>query len=318
MAHRAAVRLLPAAEPPGQLTRDVLRFAAVGSIALVISLVVFQRVEVLFLQHFSDDEQIALYSVPFSIVVVLLLAPRSLNMVIVPTVATLIGAGEVAPIRSGFGRAVRMTLVLAVPVTALAAAVGPELITLLYGSAFEDSGPVLLVLLATIPFVPLMALSQSLLIGLGRQWVPTAILTVTAAVNISLAFALIPPYEAVGAAIANATAQVFGAVALVAYASACVGGVVLDRGALARALVVALFAGGAAFAVVAALPPVAGPVLATVLFGLLAVPLAALLRVIPPDDASWLAGLLGPRLGSSVRRSVGVLWHAPVVWSRNR
>jgi O-antigen/teichoic acid export membrane protein len=318
LARRVARNLLPRAEPPGELTRNVIRFAAIGSIGLVISLVVFRRTEVLFLQHYSTDTQIALYSVPFSIVVVLLTVPRSLNMVVAPTVASLVGAGEADRVRPGFGRALRLTLAFAIAATALGVAVGPEFITLLYGPEFAGAGPVLVVLLVTLPFVPLMTLSQSVLLGLGRQWVPTGILAITAVVNIALDFALIPSFDAIGAAVANSTAQVLGAGALVVYASVCVGGVSFHLPAVVRSAVAAAVAGAAAFGVVAVLPPIAGIPLATVVFLIVALPTAIVVRALAEDDAAWIAASLGPRVGRPVRRAVDVITRTPVAGTRDR
>jgi O-antigen/teichoic acid export membrane protein len=166
--------------------------------------------------------------------------------------------------------------------------------------------------------VPLMTLSQSVLLGLGRQWVPTGILAITALVNIALDFALIPSFDAIGAAVANSTAQVLGATALVVYASACVGGVAFHLPAVVRSTAAAAVAGAAAFGVVVFLPPIAGIPLATVVFLIVALPTAIVVRALADDDAAWVAASLGPRVGRSVRRAVAVIPRAPVAWTRDR
>jgi len=175
LARRAARQMLPADEPVGDLTRRVWRFASITAIGVVITLVVYRRTEVFFLERFSTETQIALYSVPFSLIETLILLPKTIGTVIAPAVATLFGAGRHDRIRSGYNRSLRIVLPLSIFATAAAVAIGPSLITLLYGSAFGRSGVILIILVSTLPFVPLMAVSASVLLGIGKQWVPTGI-----------------------------------------------------------------------------------------------------------------------------------------------
>ena len=56
-----------------------------------------------------------------------------------PAVSTLIGAGDDGRIRPGFGRALRLVLLLALPPAAAGMAFAPELVTLAYGSRFDGA-----------------------------------------------------------------------------------------------------------------------------------------------------------------------------------
>ena len=96
LARRAARRMLPEDEPIGDLARRMWRFAGIGAVGVIINVVVYRRTEVFFLERFSTDTQIALYTVPFSLVETLILLPKTVGMVIAPAVATLFGAGEQA------------------------------------------------------------------------------------------------------------------------------------------------------------------------------------------------------------------------------
>ena len=202
--------MLPEDEPIGDLARRMWRFAGIGAVGVIINVVVYRRTEVFFLERFSTDTQIALYTVPFSLVETLILLPKTVGMVIGPAVATLFGAGEHDRIASGFNRALRIVLPLSFFATAAAVAVGPTFIRLLYGSEFKGAGTVLVILISTLPFVPLMAVSGSVLLGIGKQWWPTGIGAVAAVANIGLDAWLIPRYNAVGAAVANTTSQIVG------------------------------------------------------------------------------------------------------------
>ena len=292
IAHRATRRILPADEPVGDLPRRVWRFASIAAVGVFINFVVYRRTEVFFLERFSTDTQVALYSVPFSLVETLILLPKTVGTVIAPAVATLFGAGRHDRIASGFNRALRIVLPLSFFATAGAVALGPTFIRLLYGSEFDRSGTVLVILISTLPFVPLMAVSASVLLGIGKQWVPIGIGAVAALCNIGLDLWLIPSYDAIGAAVANTGAQIVGSLPLAFYASKCVGST-LAIGPLVRAGVGAALAGGVTAAVVTELPPVAAVPAGAATFILVALPAALVLRVVSSDDRAWLQAV-GP------------------------
>src|SRR5439155_23205669 len=141
------------------------------SLNVFVTLIVYQRTEVFFLAHFSTDTQVALYSIPFSIVTALLLLPRAIAGAVAPAFATLWGAGEMERIRSGFSRSIRIVLLIVIVLTLMAVTLMPAAIRLFYGPAFTGAGPVVVILCATLPFVPLSVLSASLLLAIGRPGV---------------------------------------------------------------------------------------------------------------------------------------------------
>ena len=148
-----------------QLNRAVARYAAVLSLGVVLTLVVARRSELFFLQRFSTDHEIALYSIAFAVMTTMAYLPQSLADSIVPAFASLHGEGSAERIRTGFGRALRLLILLALPITAAAAAIGPPLLSLVYGDDYSATGPVLLVLIAAFPFVTLASVGEALLTG---------------------------------------------------------------------------------------------------------------------------------------------------------
>ena len=288
LARRAARSVLPPEEPVGDLNRRMIKFAAIGSGSVVINLVVYRRTELFFLERYSSDTQIALYSVPFSAIETLILLPRLVATVVGPAMATLYGAGEHERIAGAYARALRTMMPILFFVTAAGIAIGPTLLTFLYGREFHDAQVIFIILIATTPFVPLMAIAASVLFGLGKQWVPTAIGPVAAVANLGLDLVLIKNFDAVGAAFSNSIAQIIGSVPLAVYAAHCVGGVSLRLPVMARGLLGAVLAGGAAAFVVYAIPsePI-GLAAAAAVFVVIAVPAAVLLRVMSDDDAAW-------------------------------
>jgi O-antigen/teichoic acid export membrane protein len=290
-------------EPPGPLPREVLRFAAITSISVVLTFVVWRRAELFFLERYSTDTEIALYSVPFGMVAALGMLPLALSGVLAAALATLFGGDAMDRIRSGFGRALRLIVVVSLPLTAAGLALGPLLLRLVYGDEFEDAGRVLRILLAAFPLVAAMYASAALLSGLGRIVVPVAMAAVAAALNLALDAILIPGNGAEAAAVANVCGQATGATLVTLYALKVIGGVALEPRRLLVAGAASAAGGAAAWLVSAELDNWGGLVLGLAA-GIAAFSLLAWAgRVLSAGDAEWLSGAVGER----IRRPVAAL-----------
>ena len=285
----------PREEPA--LIRRTVRYGLIASISTVITWIVFRRSEVFFLEYFSTPEQIAIYSIPFSVVATLLFLPQAISGVLAPTFATFFGAGELDRMKEGYGRALRVVTMITIVLTSYMMVVGPTVITLFYGAEFDESGIVLRILLISFPIVPLMTLSIALFTGMGKQWFPTAVIAVAAVVNLTLDFVLIAAFDATGAAIANSTSQIVGSVPLILYARYVTGGIDWGGLVIPRVIVVSSLAAACAFPVLAALGSFPGVVAASLVFTVVFLVLARLVPVLLPADA----GLLSERAGARVR-----------------
>jgi O-antigen/teichoic acid export membrane protein len=284
---RAETEPSPAAQ--SGLRRRVVRFALLSSIGLVLELVVGTRVEFFFLNHYSTDSQIAFYSIAFSAVAALSLIPGALAGSTTPAFATLFGAGEIDRIHSGYSRSLRLLLVVALPLTAAALSLGPELINVVYGHDYEGAGTPVRILLIAFPVVALSSLSTALLAGLGHIRVPLIANTIAALADVGLAFALVPHLDANGAAIANAAGQATYSLIMLAAAERIVAPVAWRGAVLVRNAAAAIVAGLAAWGALEELGGgiaglLGGAVVLVVAYGVLAV----VLRVIPGEDAAWL------------------------------
>jgi O-antigen/teichoic acid export membrane protein len=296
-ARRALAGLSVVEARDGELQKRATRFAAVQSIGVIVTFIVWRRTEVIFLNHYSSNRQIALYSIPFSVVSALLLLPAAISATMTPAIATLFGAGAIERIRAGYSRSMRLIVTLTLPLTAISMAVGPALVALVYGHQFNGARPVLLILLGAFPIVPLLYASSALLVGLGRQRVPIVVGAVAAVANILLDLALIPAYSAIGAAVANSLAQILGSLPIVVYAGRLVERTDWAVGALARTAVASAAGAGASLLALWLLGPIAGVVVAVGAFVIVFAGLAAVLRILRPDDALWLEANVGRRLG---------------------
>ena len=238
------------------MRRATLRFVGWTTANALVTLVVWRRSEFVFLAHYSTDVEIALYSIAFATVAAIAAVPERLSEVLVSAFATLRGADATERIRTGFSRSLRLLVMATLPLTAGVAAVGPELLRLVYGDEYREAGDVLLAVVAVIPFLAVSSISVSFLSGLGDARTPLVAGLFAAVVNIALAFVLVPRYDALGAGLANAGAQVAATAALYAAARRVSGPVDWRPGSLVR---VALAAAGCALASVGVLSVLGGP-----------------------------------------------------------
>jgi O-antigen/teichoic acid export membrane protein len=293
LARGLVARLAPPEPVPPELRRRFLTFAGVTTVTMVLHYVVSTRSEVFVLGAVSTDTQIALYSIAFAAVVGLARIPEAISRVTMPAVATLLGAGELDRVRSGYWRALRLLLFVTPPVVAGAATTGPALISAVYGDDFSGAGPVLLVMLVPLLLVPLFTTASALLYTLGRLRFQLVVQLVGSIVDIALAILLIPRFDAVGAAIANTTAQLVTGIPFLVLAGRLQAPMAIGWDALARGLVLALTVAGAAGATLLLLGDgpvgaVTAVVAGTAAFALL----GPVLRPLAPDDAAWLVGAL--------------------------
>jgi O-antigen/teichoic acid export membrane protein len=280
----------------------MVRLAGAYLVGSLITLIVFRRSELFFLAYYADDREVALYSVAFGAVTMLVLIPQALAGVVSPAVATLFGAGEHERIRTGYGRALRLLLLAALPVTAGAVVLGPTTLRLIFGSQFGDTKVPLLLLLLSFPLIPLMNTSYWLVVGLGKTRFPVIAGIASAALNIGLDFALIPDHGAVGAALANVCAQGATAVATIVYANRLVGPVRWEAGRLALVLLSSVVAGTTALAVLELLGGAQGVVTGACAGSATFLGLGMLLKIISREDSGWLSAAFGQRIGVLARQ----------------
>ncbi|HMI30028.1 MAG TPA: polysaccharide biosynthesis C-terminal domain-containing protein [Gaiellaceae bacterium] len=293
----------PDAPSPSLDMAAVRRYTLIVSLTSALDYVVWRRTEFYFLAHYSTSTQIALYSIPFAAVTALARLPDPIARVVSPTVATLSGAGHDQRIRTGFGRGMRLLLFASLALTAGALALGPETLKLAYGDDYRDTSTVLLLLLIPFPLLPLLSLAAAVVMALGKLKINALTMLFAALLNIGMDFVLIPQHGAIGAAIANASAQVAGSVPMIAYAVMTVGRDALRPRFVVKAIAVASGTGVAAFAIQQSLPGAAGVTIGVVGGVLAFVVLARLFRVLPAADGVWLDETAGRRLGGWVGRA---------------
>jgi glycosyltransferase involved in cell wall biosynthesis/O-antigen/teichoic acid export membrane protein len=305
LSRRALEELAPAAvRNDPALRRVTSRFALYNTAGGILSLVVWRRSEFFFLAHYSTDTEIALYSIAFAGAAVLGSITERLSGALSSAFATLHGAAAIERLRSGYARTLRLLFLLSLPAAALAAGGGPAAIRVVYGADYAGAGDVLYVLLLAIPMLPLWSVCGSLLAAVGDARSPLIASAAAATLNVALAVALVPRFDAVGAAVANVGGQAIAATLMFWFTRRRLGPLPVRRrtGSATRVLLASGVAGAATWAICAGLGGPAGLILGVgtglaVLWALLAA-----LRPLPADDALWLDEQIGGRVGAVARR----------------
>ncbi len=191
---------------PAELNRRLVAFSGQSLVLMALSLVVWDRSEVVVIRYFSTTPQLAFYTVVFNVVERLRLLPQIFGTA---TGATIMAQFGRDPNRMGavFGVAVRYLMLMAVPVYVGVAVLSGPAMTLAYGRQYSETIPLLTVAaLLAIPRVVLLPLN-SLLAAADRLNLSVRVNIAVAVLSIILDFVLIPRLGGLGAVIANGLAQ---------------------------------------------------------------------------------------------------------------
>ncbi len=204
---------MPLAALDAAVKERIRRFCLEAVGIQILTAVVWDRSEMIFLKAFSSLEQIAFYSVSFGLANNLLVVPRTFGSA---TGLTLMVEAGRAPerVNSIVRNACRYLLLVALPVHLGAAAITRQAIGLAYGPKYAGAVPVLMV--AAILSIPraFQELPEVLMRAADKQKQLLIWFSITGVVNLALDALLIPRYAAVGAAWGNGLAQTFGIVAI--------------------------------------------------------------------------------------------------------
>jgi O-antigen/teichoic acid export membrane protein len=200
------------------LKRRMATFSWQGLVVLCLNFIVLDKSDLLFLQRLRHDDKLSAYfSVGFN------LADKTLQ--VVASFVGGVGISMMNQLKSRTGnveaiaaKGLRYCLLLASPMLFLVAGVGKPLILTLYGEKYGPAGAILSLAAVLALGKSLLPLVQ-LLFQTREKQAPLAVwIAIFSAVNIGLDLALIPPFGAVGATVANGLTQVLLAGALLWWA----------------------------------------------------------------------------------------------------
>jgi O-antigen/teichoic acid export membrane protein len=191
--------------PNLRLLREEVRFGArawIGSVSLLLN----ARLDQILMGLIASEVTLGIYAVAVNMGEVLLFLPTAIATSLLPAVAR--DREESAVDRTL--RTFRSASILALTTTIVAAAIGKIAIPAIFGSAYDDSvAPFLLLLPGTIGFTALSIFSNSLLASEAPGWSSFGSVA-SLGVGFLLDVLLIPPFGAVGAAVASSVAFLAG------------------------------------------------------------------------------------------------------------
>ena len=171
----------------------------------------FFRVDVFILQPARGDREVGVYSAPYKYLNLLLLVPSYFTLALFPHLSRLAAARDNAAgaLAATYALAVKLLLILALPVCVATLFVAPELMRALAGPTFlPEAGTALRLLIWFLPFSYVNGLTQYVLIAAGRQRLITRAFALTTGFNVAANLLLTPRYGYVAAALITVASEV--------------------------------------------------------------------------------------------------------------
>jgi O-antigen/teichoic acid export membrane protein len=295
------MRKLPECRAPKSLNRKLFNLSAQNLAITALTLIVWDRSEIMFLKAFCDVRQLAFYSVAFSVTGYLALLPN------------VIGAAVGANVLAEYGRARSRTSLIAanamrylgllvLPLNCGIAALSGPAIRVAYGPLYAAAIPVLAI--AAVLAIPkaFYWLPYTIHLAADKQAVLLRWLIVTAVLNVGLDALLIPGHGAVGAAVANGVAQSLTVAILLAKAKQLCPMKLMNRTVVAIVASAALMAGAAA-GLACLLPPLPASIAGVIVGAIVYLISLRLTRALSPADLAFLDQGMA-RLSPAVRAFV--------------
>ncbi len=166
------------------------------------------RIDVSILQILRGPQEVGIYSAAFKLVEVMHVLPSSLSLSIFPRLSRTFQGAGVSQTARITRRLLFLTFSLGMASSLILYSAAPFIIRLLYGTGFDESIPVLQILVLKIFFIFLSLPLSYMLIAVGEERKMTGILAVSALCSITINLLLAPGYGRYGAALASVASEV--------------------------------------------------------------------------------------------------------------
>ena len=175
---------------------------------VILSVIVWQKLEVFFLKIYSTSEEIAFYSIALNITMVMIGFTGLFSTVIFPVFSSYWGAGDGEGVKNIYNKSIKVIVIFYLPICIIVIAASKPIVSLMYSSDYLAVSPLLIILMVSSLFFALGVLLANLIQALNRAEIIVKYVTLLAAINIIFDLILIPKYGAVGAAIANSSVRI--------------------------------------------------------------------------------------------------------------
>lgn len=199
------------------LKKRVTKYSLSVSGIILIDAIVWQKSEVFFLERFSAVEEIAFYSLAFTLGYMAMQIPAVFSSLLIPYFSEIHGQKDSKSLEIGYINSTRYLALISFPIGIGGAVISAPLIELAYGKEYLSAVIPAQMILIFNAFGAISRASSSILYGIEEQSFILKWGSIVAISNILLDLIMIPKYGAVGAAIANSSAQMAGVVGGVVY-----------------------------------------------------------------------------------------------------
>lgn len=183
------------------------RFSVVVWWLVLLDMVVWDRSEIYFLKRYLPISEVATYSIAFTLAIQVWRTASTVTSNLTPIAADAIGRGQPELAADLFNRGVRYVHAILIPACILGIGLCRPVILLLYGGQFASAVIVLQILLAVPVLMTLTEVATATIYAFEKQTIWALILLPSTALNILLAWLLVPRQGAMGAALASVIAQ---------------------------------------------------------------------------------------------------------------
>ena len=255
--------------------------------------IVWQRSETYFLGRYRSPEEIGFYGMAFNFSTILLgTLPAAFGRVLLPALSERFGTGDHNSLQNLYGAATRYIAAVTFPLCAGGIAVSSLLMAVLFPPEFSPAADVMKILLVGGAIGAIAGPGSALLIALGKTMIPAYWGLPLALANVLLAFWLVPPLGALGAAVASTITQVAGVLVGTSYLI-FVQHFRFPVAPLSRMIVAAVPVGVIAFLISSFWQGIFGLVVAGLMGVLVYVPALIATRALVPADFDLLEDLTG-------------------------
>lgn len=284
-----------------ELRARLLRFCAQSTFLQLMSLIVWERSEVIFLKWSSPVREITFYTMAFSLVTQATTLQRAFSSAAGSSLMRKIGQRS-EDVGHLIHEILRYSALIAFPIAAGLAATSQALIPVLYGPNYI---PVIRVLAIAAVFgvarAFLLPLEQTLIASDRQDLLIRSSLTASV-FNIAFALLLIPPFGAPGAALCNGLSQV-ASILLTRYMVRKVTPFPFPVSGVLRSAASSALMGLIVYLVVRWLPPVPGLIAGIATGMIVFIPLTRLFRCVRPEDHARFVAIAG-KLPPPARRAI--------------
>lgn len=176
-----------------------------------LAVLIYMRIDQLMLRDMVGEHELGLYSAALPLSTALHFIPMALCTSIAPTMARL-RLRDIEAHERAVGQLFSAMWWIMIPLATFVAALSPQIVSLLYGSAYAAAAPMLAVhVFAGVPVA--LGVAQSVwIVNEGRNMISLYRTVIGAICNIGLNVLLIPRFGGLGAAVATVVAQTAAAV----------------------------------------------------------------------------------------------------------